>query len=129
GHTVESNFELYKSSLLIYAKGMEPITIDKPVSSMDIIPTISNLLGLEYDSRLLMGSDIFSDAQPLVIFDNRSFITDRGKYNSLTREFTPSEGVVVEDGYVKGILDVIDKKFYFSAKILDLDYYAEVIPR
>ena len=129
GHTVESNFELYKSSLLIYAKGMEPITIDKPVSSMDIIPTISNLLGLEYDSRLLMGSDIFSDTSSLVIFDNRSFITDRGKYNSLTREFTPSEGVVVEDGYVKGILDVIDKKFYFSAKILDLDYYAEVIPR
>ena len=59
GHVVEKNFELYKSPFILYTKGMEPVTIDKPCSSLDIIPTLSNLLGLEYDSRLLMGKDIF----------------------------------------------------------------------
>lgn len=129
GHTVESNFELYKSSLLIYVKGMEPLTIDRPVSSLDIIPTISNLLGIEYDSRLLMGTDIFSEATPLVIFNNRSFITDKGRYDSPTKEFVSATGSGPEEGYVEAILDSIEKKFYFSAKILDLDYYAEVLPR
>ena len=55
GHKVEKNFELFKSPFIVYAKGMKPETIDKPASSLDIIPTISNLLGLEFDSRLLKG--------------------------------------------------------------------------
>ena len=82
GHTLEKNFEFYKNTFILYTKGMEPVTIDKPCSSLDIIPTLSNLLGLEYDSRLLMGRDIFSDSEPLVIFLNRSFITDKGRYDA-----------------------------------------------
>ncbi|NLW11521.1 MAG: LTA synthase family protein, partial [Clostridiaceae bacterium] len=67
-----TGLELYRSSLIVYAAGMQPQTVTEPVSSLDIIPTISNLLGLEYDSRLLMGRDIFSDTNPLVIFLDRS---------------------------------------------------------
>jgi phosphoglycerol transferase MdoB-like AlkP superfamily enzyme len=126
GHKLESNFELYKSSLIIYSKGMDSQTIDKPVSSLDIIPTLLNLMGLEYDSRLLMGRDIFSDSEPLVIFHNRSFITDKGRYNSITEEFIPNEGVKVEEGYVENILEKIERKFYYSEQILDKDYYFKI---
>ena len=89
GHVVEENFELYKSSLIIYAKGMQPEVVSRPVSSLDIIPTISNLMGLEFDSRLLMGVDIFSTSPPRVIFENRSFITEIGRYNSETESVHP----------------------------------------
>jgi phosphoglycerol transferase MdoB-like AlkP superfamily enzyme len=123
GHAIENNFELYRSSLIIYAKGMTPVTIDRPVSSLDIIPTVSNLLGLEYDSRLLMGRDAFSDADPLIIFLNRSFITNQGRYNSLTGEWQPEPGSTAGDEYRKAISDEIERKFYYSAKILDYDYY------
>jgi phosphoglycerol transferase MdoB-like AlkP superfamily enzyme len=126
GHKLESNFELYKSSLIIYSKGMDSQTINKPVSSLDIIPTVLNLMGLEYDSRLLMGRDIFSDSEPLVIFHNRSFITDKGRYNSITEEFIPNEGVKVEEGYVENILEKIERKFYYSEQILDKDYYFKI---
>ncbi|MHB8961711.1 MAG: LTA synthase family protein [Saccharofermentanales bacterium] len=129
GHTVENNFELYKSSFLLYVKGMEPVIIDKPVSSLDIIPTISNLLGIEYDSRLLMGIDAFSDTPPLVIFNNRSFISDKGRFNALTREFTPDPGVAVVEDYVKEMMVAIEKKFYYSAKILEEDYYRVVVKK
>lgn len=129
GHQVESNFELFKSSLIIYAKGMQPRTITEPVSSLDIIPTISNLMGLEFDSRLLMGRDIFSEADPLVIFNNRSFITDKGRYNSMTREFTPRPGRQVPGDYVQAISEEIDRRFYYSARILDRDYYRVVVAR
>ena len=133
GHEVESNFELYKSSFILYAKGMEPETIDRPVSSLDIIPTISNLMGLEYDSRLMMGIDMFSDSEPLVIFNNRSFITDKGRYNSVTKEFTLNDGVTMtdeeKDEYRKSISSEIERQFYYSAMILDTDYYSIVVDR
>jgi lipoteichoic acid synthase len=127
GHSVERNFELHKSPFILYTKGIEPVTIDKPCSSLDIIPTLSNLLGLEYDSRLLMGKDIFSNSDPLVIFLNKSFITDKGRYNAKTGEFIPKDGVTVDDGYVNRISTTINSKFHYSARILDTDYYRKVI--
>ena len=126
GHEVD-DVELYRNSLIMYAQGMEPETVDEPVSSLDIIPTISNLLGLEFDSRLLMGRDVFSDAEPLVIFSDRSFLTDRGHYDSITREFTPAEGVEVPEGYQQAISDEVDRRFYYSTMVLDHDYYGIVV--
>lgn len=123
GHTVERNFELYKNHFILYTKGIEPVTVDEPCSSLDIIPTLSNLLGLEYDSRLLMGKDIFSDSEPLVIFENRSFITDKGRYNSETGVFIPNQGAEADEAYVKKIKEIVNAKFYYSAKILETNYY------
>ena len=127
GHPVEENFELYKSPFILYTKDMEAVTIDKPMSSLDIIPTLSNLLGLEFDSRLLMGRDIFSDSEPLVIFLNKSFITDKGSYNSITGEFIANEGIEVDENYINWISAIINNKFYYSVKILDTDYYNKVL--
>lgn len=126
-HEVESNFELYKSTLIIWKNGMEPITINKPCSSLDINPTISNLFGLEYDSRLLMGSDILSQSPPLVIFSNRSWMTDQAKYNSLTNTAAFNEGFKEDEDYVSIINEVVNDKFKYSAKILEEDYYRKLL--
>lgn len=126
GHEVEKNFELYKSSFILYTKDMEDITVHKPCSSLDILPTLSNLLGLEYDSRLLMGRDIFSDSEPLVIFLNRSFITDKGQYNAVREEFHPTASEQVDEDYIDNLLETINKKFHYSAKILDTNYYSKL---
>jgi len=122
GYEVDKDIELYENNLIIYAQGMEPVTVDKPCSSLDIIPTISNLLGLEFDSRLLMGQDILSNSDPLVIFVNRSFITGNG-YRIRGQDFVPNPGVTVHEGYGDYISAVIEAKFLASANILDLDYY------
>ncbi len=127
GHKVEENFELYKSPFILYTKGMKPVTIDKPASSLDIIPTLSNLMGLPYDSRLLMGRDIFSEEDPLVVFLNKSFITNKGRYNSVTNEFTPAPGVTVDPGYADEVSAEVSNKFNISRKILETDYYRKVI--
>ena len=115
---VERNFELYKNHFILYTKGIEPTVIDKPCSSLDILPTISNLMGLDYDSRLFMGRDIFSDSEPLVIFENKSFITDKGFYNSINGIFTLI-GEKIDEDYINTIKDIVDSKFYYSAKILE----------
>jgi phosphoglycerol transferase MdoB-like AlkP superfamily enzyme len=103
---------------------MTPETIGKPCSSLDIIPTLSNLLGLEYDSRLLSGRDVFSDADPLVIFLNKSFITGRGRFDATLGKFMAADGSeTVDPAYIRDILNEINDKFYYAAKILDKDYY------
>ena len=104
----------------------EPIKVDKIGSSLDILPTVLNLFGVEYDSRLLIGKDILSNADPLVIFSDRSFITDKGRYNAITEEFTPNEGVEIEEGYVKKINAIIYKKYQMSRLILENDYYRKI---
>jgi phosphoglycerol transferase MdoB-like AlkP superfamily enzyme len=129
GHKVESNFELYKSTFILWKKGMEPVLIDKPCSSLDIIPTLSNLFGLRYDSRLLMGSDILSDASPLVIFSNRSWITDKARYNAVTNTVTYTDGGEKDTDYLKAENKAVSDKFEYSAKILKTDYYSKIIPR
>jgi len=123
GHQVDPVFELYKSSLIIYNSATEPETVDKYCSSLDIIPTVSNLFGLEYDSRLMMGRDIFSTAAPLVMFKDQSWITDKGFYNASTRTLQPITTEQVPESYITNINNTVSNKFTFSKLILERDYY------
>ena len=127
GHEIEPNFEVYKNHFILWNAGMkERIVIDEPCSSLDILPTLSNLFGLEYDSRLLMGQDILSEAAPLVILSNRSFITDKVKYNSSTREVTLLTEDALPNDYISNLNKVITNKFSISKNILNKDYYRYV---
>lgn len=117
------DYDLYKGVFLLWSKGMEPVEVDKVCSSLDIIPTLSNLMGLEYDSRLLMGRDILSDSEPLVIFSDRSWITDKAFFNAGTGEATPFKGYNIDDFYIGEIEKTVKSKFKYSAMILETDYY------
>lgn len=126
----DDTFEKYRMPLLIWSGSMkEPIKVEKIGSSLDILPTVLNLFGVEYDSRLLIGRDILSDSDPLVIFSDRSFITDKGRYNAITGEFTPNQGVEVEEGYVEEISKIIYQKYQMSRLILENDYYRKVFSK
>lgn len=123
----DDKFEKFRMPFLIWSGSMKgPIKVEKIGSSLDVLPTVLNLFGAEFDSRLLMGRDILSDSDPIVIFSDRSFITDKGRYNSLTEQFTPNEGVTVEEGYVDKINTTIYKKYQMSRLILENDYYKHV---
>lgn len=128
GHDVEPKFEIYKSALIMYSASMiEPIEINKYCSSMDVLPTISNLLNMEYDSRLIMGKDIMSTSPPLIVFSDQSFITERGMYDSVERTFTDFNGNEIEDEeYLNKYKTEVNNMFLASAGILDNDYYGIV---
>ncbi len=132
GGAVDKHFELYRNAFILYSPGMTPEVVDKPASSLDILPTLSNLLGLNYDSRLMMGRDIFSEADPLVILGNRSFITDLGSYNTATGEFVRSDKAADMDveqlnTYRREISNEVNAKFYYAEKILEQNYYEKVL--
>lgn len=127
GHKVDETFEMYKSTLIIWKPGMEHVVVDEPTCSLDIMPTISNMFGLEFDSRLMMGRDIFSDKDPLVIFQTRSWITDKCSYNAKTGEVKSFTGEPISDEYVSEIKKTVSNKFKYSTAILDNDYYRKVV--
>ena len=114
------------NTLIIWSGCLEDkdIVIDTPVYSLDILPTLSNLFGVDYDSRLLVGRDVFSDAEPLVLWPNGSWRTALGTYNSSTKTFTPAEGVTeVSDDYVSYISSVVSNKTKFSKSVANFNYY------
>ena len=97
--------------------------ISTPTYSLDILPTLSNLFGLEYDSRLLVGRDVFSETEPLALWTNHSWVTTEGKYDSSTGTFYPNEGSAVGTEYVEQMKTIVANKLSFSGKILNYDYY------
>lgn len=128
GHTVDTDFEIYKSVLLMYSPSMKKsVSVDKYCSNLDILPTISNLLNMEYDSRLIMGRDILSSSSQLVVFSDRSFINEKGMYNAIDRTFKDFEGNIIEDDEnLETYKSEVNNMFLASAGILDNDYYGIV---
>ncbi len=128
GHEVEKEFELYKNYGVIWSEAIkEPIEVEKPCSSLDLVPTLSNLFGLEYDSRLLMGSDILSDSPALVIFSDKSFITDYCMYNVNNRKVTMLKDVELPEDYIANVTAIVKNKFNISKSILVNDYYKYIM--
>ena len=125
GHEVEENFELYKNHFILWCAGMEEtVTVSKYCSSLDIAPTIANLFGLSYDSRLYMGTDILSDKEGFVIFDNKSFLTDCVAYDAKSRKATSLTGEEISKEYLDRKILEVKQKFAASKGTLVNDYYS-----
>ena len=127
GTTLDS-FDRYRNTLIIYSASMDrPVRVDKPCSSLDILPTVLNLMGLEFDSRMLVGRDIFSDEQALVIMQDGSFITDKYRYNALTGEISNNGDYNVSDVELSSKLSIVSNRFRMADAICDLDYYSYIV--
>ena len=129
GHPVDQVFEIFKNTLVLWSGDMEgtAVHVDKYCSSLDVMPTLSNLFGLSYDSRLIMGSDILSAEDPLVIFANYSFINAAGYYNSVTDQFTRWDGEAPDPEEVSAMVAEVQNRVAYSGAVLDTDYYRLVL--
>lgn len=124
GRQVDPNFEIFQNTLILWNAQMEePVRVEKLCSSLDVMPTLANLFGLEYDSRLMAGRDILSDEPRLVIFSNYSFLTEEGAYNSVLDEFRSWDGSPPDEAYVQSQIAEVQNRVAYSAMILDHDYY------
>lgn len=125
GHKVDTTFEQYKNAWLLWSGSMKkPVKVDTYCSSLDILPTLSNMLGLEYDSRMLAGTDVFGNKEPFVVFADRSWISQNGKYNASTGEYTAFKGAKGKDD-IDELNNRCNNLFTVSRMILDNNVYAE----
>lgn len=136
---IEGNFDLYRAPLIIWSASMsEPVKVSKVCSAIDIMPTVYNLFGLDYDSRLITGRDILSDSEGFVPLNcNGSggswhWITDYGSYNTKTKTFTTAPGVSVSgdqlSAYISSNNQTCNLLQKYSKYILNEDYYRKVFP-
>lgn len=133
----ERDTSRYRNTLIMWSAAIEePVEVDTPCSSIDIVPTLCNLFGLDYDSRLYSGRDVFatnyeadqaSTCMPLVIFANTGFgnswITAAGTYEASTGTFTPNEGITVDDNYVSLVSQLVQAKYTYAKQMIQQDYY------
>lgn len=131
--TEMSALDIQRNCLIMWNSQMETVNVEKTCSSIDILPTIMNLFGFEYDSRLFAGRDILSDSPSMVVFSNRSFITDDVIYDASTKTVTSRTGEEVSDEYVAAMKSYVKVMFQYSAGILNYGfdeavYNAEIKP-
>ena len=125
GQTASDSFIRDKSALIIWSGCLEDmdLQVDAPTMSLDILPTLSNLFGVEYDSRLMCGRDVFSEQMPIALWTDGSWKTLEGQYNGKTNKFTPVEGVTVDENYVKSMNAYIRNKWNFSKAFTFHNYF------
>lgn len=115
--------EVNRSNFILWNSEMETVEVDKVGSQIDVLPTLLNLFGVEYDSRLIVGKDILSDAPGLAIFSNRSWVSDYGTYKN--GKFTLKEGAELDniDEYVTSMNSIVSNRFTLSANIIKYNMY------
>ncbi len=121
-------FTKQKSSLIFWVGGMQtPIEVDAYCCNADILPTVLNLWGFQYDSRLLTGTDILSDGLHVAILRDNSFFNDKVWFNASKNkvQYLVDESELPED-YIENMVKLVKTKYEVSKVILDYDYYGFV---
>ena len=123
----DSVVEINRSNFILWNSEMDMVEVDKVGSQIDVLPTIYNLFGVEYDSRLIIGKDILSIEPGLAIFGNSSWVSDKGTYFASSGEFVSKDGSEVDSEYVKYMNNVVSNKITMSRYIMKYDYYRKVL--
>ena len=122
----DSIVELNHNSLIIWNSEIEKTKVEKVSMSIDVLPTVYNLFNISYDSRLLMGKDIFSTTEGIAIMKNRSWVTNKGTYYSSTNTFVP-KNEPVSDEYINYINNVVANRLNVSKMIISNNYYNSLL--
>ena len=128
GHSIKyGGLERHQSDLIIWNSAMETVKIDKPCSQQDVLPTLLNLFGFTYDSRLYSGMDILSDSYGLAMTANQSFITDKIIYNSrYEKVYYLDENWQMPDGYLESYIQIVKNRFSIASNILNQNFFAKL---
>lgn len=119
------DFSKYKSSLIFWVGGLEEnIIVDEYCCNVDVLPTILNLWGFEYDSRMLAGTDVFSDSAHTAVLVDKSWMNDKVWFNANTGEIRYLvEESTLPANYIDNMNLRIATRFAISADILNEAYY------
>lgn len=126
GKELEKTFGMYRNTFICYNAGMEDkVVVSEPCCTVDIIPTLLNLFGIDYDSRLLAGTDVLDPKSfHIAMLYNQSFVTDKIKYDTASRKIIYlGEKDEVSQEYIDACITYVKNKFEISLQIINTDYY------
>ena len=106
----------YRVPAFIYAKGMKPKRVTKPMMTVDWAPTLVNLFGLKRDGGYL-GSDVLDpENKGFAYFENWSWLDSKMYYN-------PSDETVEETEYIQNQNQRVKDSMETNNIVVLGDYY------
>lgn len=123
-YDTSKDYEAERVPFVIYNSELTPKIIRDYTSYINIVPTVANLFDLDYDPRLYMGTDIFSDDyQSMTIFADGSWKNEKAYYNASEAniKYYSSEEYTVEE--LQKINNDINLKMEMSNLAIKHNYY------
>lgn len=112
-----------RTPLIMYNTQMTPTKQEKVSSTYDILPTTLNLMGFEYEPRIYVGRDHFSNSDELVIFPNGDWITDEGYYRIDSDTYTSFKEEEITEDKINTINTEVQNLFNISRMIYKNNYF------
>lgn len=82
----------------------------------DVLPTVSNMFGLEY--KYALGNDIFSKNEKVVVFPNGNILTNNIFYNNLNDSYVAFNDNPIESSYVERLKEYAEVRLDVSKAII-----------
>ena len=107
GYDIDEDNNMDQVPFVIYNKGMEKKEFNQYSTYVNLTPTLANLFGVEYDSRIYLGSDLLSkEYESIAVFADSSWKNEVGYYSSSTnsmkyyteKEYTDEEILAINEG-------------------------------
>lgn len=132
-------YELDRTPMIVYNPQQVPEKVSKVSSTIDMAPTFANLFDLDYDTRLFMGNDIFSNEENFVIFQNGSWYSQKGYFSTADARFYPfDEANSISSDEINRVNQIVKNKMsvssliythqYFNKRLFIQDKYKQLAP-
>ena len=96
-YDITRNQDIDKTPFIIYNSELKGEKIKKYTSPVDYAPTLLNLFDIDFDPRLYIGSDIFSNNEDIVLFPDNSWQNSYGFYNASLGKFFKNGNKKLDD--------------------------------
>lgn len=124
GYDASVDNEMDRTPMIIYNYGQEPEIVEDYTSLVDLLPTLLNMFGINYDPRLYLGNDIFSEYDHRAYFADGSWQDEVGYYNASKGVFTSKdESNTYTNQEIIDINKQISLKQQMSALAIKNDYF------
>ena len=110
--------------LVIYNSEMNSYTFSGYTTYLNLLPTLANLFNLNYDPRLYLGTDMFSDEyRSLAVFADGSWKNEKAFYDASKMKIKYYSSDEYTQGEIKEINDLIDEHVTLSSSIITNNYF------
>lgn len=121
---IERNNEIDRTPFIIYNSKIKGKEFNQYTTIMNILPTIANMFDIEYDPRLYIGEDLFSENYlDIAVFTDGSWQSKRAFYNATTGEVDYNNDEIYSDKEILKINEIIYHKLNISHEAIKSNYF------
>ena len=111
----------------IYNPSIEGVKKQEYTTYVNVLPTLANMFGLEYDPRYYVGEDLFSkDYQSIVVFADGSWKNEIAYYNASKNDIKYYTDKEYTSDEIAEINKKVQAKINYSNKIVKNDYFNDL---